>query len=255
MDTLFLAWRFTRSDSLLEQSFVPWFPIGRLERRSEGWFRFAYTRGVVAARVQTDFRSLEAFPRINEMYESAELFPLFRNRLINPKRDDYAEYIRRLALSLEEADAFSILAITGGGRQTDNLEVFPKIQASRDGSFSCRFFLQEWWNVSRLSQERLNLLQPGEPLEVSMNSNAPAMGAAIELKTTDNCSTVGWVPRYLTQEMLHEISGGSSNMRARVVQLNQPPFPRTQRVLIDLNGAFHPGYKPMSSDEFRCLDS
>lgn len=199
MNTLFLAWGFTRSDSSMRPRSVAWFPIGRLEGEPErGWFRFAYTRGALAAQAKTGFQSLEAFPRLDEVYESGELFPLFRNRLISSKREDYTEYIRRLALSPEEADPFNILAITGGGRQTDNLEVFPKIRTSQDGSFSCRFFLQGWRHVNRLSQERLNLLQPGELLQVSVKLNNPA----VQLQTANDGRTIGWAPRYLTQDML-----------------------------------------------------
>jgi hypothetical protein len=107
MKTLFLAWRPNRSDISIGTGFAPWFPIGRLEGEPEqNWFRFVYTRGVLAARAQTGFQSLEAFPRFGEAYESQELFPLFRNRLISPKRQDYAEYLDRLDLSPEGADPF-----------------------------------------------------------------------------------------------------------------------------------------------------
>jgi hypothetical protein len=44
-------------------------------------------------------------------------------------------------------------------------------------------------------------------------------------------------------------------MTARVVQLNPPPAPHNQRVLIELEGRLTAGYEPMSSDEFLPLRS
>ena len=49
--------------------------------------------------------------------------------------------------------------------------------------------------------------------------------------------------------------GGPSNMTARVVQLNPPPAPHNQRVLVELEDRLTAGYEPMSSDEFLPLRS
>ena len=57
-------------------------------------------------------------------------------------RVDFSEYLRQLDLEPATADPISILSVTGGTRQTDNLEVFPKIERQADGRFRCRFFLQ-----------------------------------------------------------------------------------------------------------------
>ncbi len=254
MKTLFLAWGLHRSDNSIGSGYAPWFPIGRLEGEPEqNWFRFVYTRGMLAAQAQTGFRSLEAFPRLGEAYESMELFPLFQNRLISPKRQDYAEYLDRLDLSPEHADPFEILAVSGGGKQTDNLEVFPALQISRDGSFSCRFFLHGWDHLNATAQDRLQHLQPDEPLQVSVGLNYLTIGPAVELHTMDDSFMLGWGPRYLAHCVVRSVSSGLGHFSARVVRLNQPPAPRSQRVLIELEGAFPPGYEPMNSEEFRYL--
>ena len=177
MKTLFLAWQDKRLRGDHVDGTRAWFPIGRLDAEpDDAHYRFAYTRGVLQAKEKAGFQPLDAFPKFDALYESSELFPLFQNRLISTKREDYAEYLQRLDLSPECADPFEILAISGGGRQTDNLEVFPKIQARRDGSFSCRFFLHGWRHVNAPSQDRLNGLRPGEPLQVSIELNNPATG-------------------------------------------------------------------------------
>lgn len=142
MKTLFLAWQDARPDGGARPGSRAWFPIGRLESEpGQGWFRFLYTKGVLEAQAKAGFQPLDAFPQFEKVYESGELFPLFQNRLISPKREDYAEYLERLALSPEERDPFAILAVSGGGRQTDNLEVFPKsVLTGMEGlpvGFSC----------------------------------------------------------------------------------------------------------------------
>ncbi len=256
MKTLFLAWQDKRLRGEQVDGTRAWFPIGRLDADpKDAHYRFAYTRGVLQAKEKAGFQPLDAFPKFETLYESAELFPLFQNRLISTKREDYAEYLTRLDLSPERADPFEILAISGGGKQTDNLEVFPKIQTRRDGSFSCKFFLHGWRHVNGPSQERLNLLRPGESLQVSVELNNPATGVAVQLETADDYFMLGWAPRYLIQDVLQAISGGRAKIQARVVRLNPPPAPHNQRVLVELEGAFSAGYEPMSSDDFRLLRS
>jgi hypothetical protein len=251
MKTLFLAWQDVRPGGDTRSGSRAWFPIGQLEAEpGQEWFRFAYTKGVLEAQAKAGFQALDAFPRLDQVYESGELFSLFQNRLISPKREDYAEYLQRLALPPEETDPFEILAITGGGRQTDNLEVFPKIRPRRDGGFACRFFLHGWRHVNAPSQERLSQLEEGAPLQVSVELNNPATGVAIQLLTANDYFMVGWAPRYLIKDMLAAVAGGPSGMRARVVRNNPPPAPHNQRVLVELEGTFQAGYQPMSSEEF-----
>lgn len=255
MKTLFLAWGLHRSDVSIGSGCAYWFPIGRLDGELErSRFRFAYTRGVLAAQAQTGFQPLAAFPRLGDVYESRELFPLFQNRLISPKREDYVEYLDRLGLSPEHADPFEILAISGGCKQTDNLEVFPELQqTSRDGSFSCSFFLRGWDYLDASAQDRLQRLQADESLQVSVGLNYPATGQAVELHTTDDSLLLGCVPRYLMPDVARAVSGGHGHFRARVVRLNRPLSPRNQRALVELNGAFPAGYEPMNNEQLYSL--
>ena len=142
------------------------------------------------------FRSFE------RTYKSDELFPLFQNRIPNRKRGDYAGVLNRLGLTVEAANPFEILAISGGGRQTDNLEVFPKIQKRRDGTFIVRFFLHGSRHVNMDAQERLSRLKEGDRLQVAVEVNNPVTGAAVQLETAEDYHMIGWAPRYLIKDML-----------------------------------------------------
>lgn len=254
MKTLFLAWQDVRPDGGPTSGSRAWFPIGRLDSEPQNaFFRFTYTRGALKAREVAGFQPLDAFPTLDQVYESRQLFPLFQNRLISEKRADYAEYLQRLDLS-ESADPFEILAISGGGRQTDNLEVFPKISKLNNGTFSCRFFLHGWRHVNEASQQRLHTLKPGDSLQVALELNNPATALAIQMLTRGDYFMLGWAPRYLVVDLLNAITQEPSKLDARVVRLNPPPAPHNQRLLVELKGEFTKGYEPMSGEEFHPLN-
>ena len=87
MSTLFVAWQApdpTRA----------WFPIGRLDaspdRRN---YLFRYTHGALHANKRAGFEPLIAFPSFDRRYEATELFPLFKNRILEPNR--IFDYVRR----------------------------------------------------------------------------------------------------------------------------------------------------------------
>jgi len=129
-ESLFLAWQ----DSGPSRA---WFPIGRLDAEiSQSRYSFGYTQGATRAASQAGLQPLLAFPDFDETYESSDLFPLFRNRVLGSDRSDFLDYLKQLDLKPEEANPIAILAVTGGTRQTDNLEVFPKLERRADGTFA-----------------------------------------------------------------------------------------------------------------------
>ncbi|MBA3353623.1 MAG: DNA-binding protein [Blastocatellia bacterium] len=252
MKTLFLAWQDAPRETSSRTATRGWYPIGRLDVESEKpLYTFHYTRGALTAHAEAGFQPLDAFPKFERAYESTELFPLFQNRVPNPKRGDYVDFVKRLGLTVEAANPFEILAISGGGRQTDNLEVFPKIQKRRDGTFSVRFFLHGWRHVNLESQSRLARLKEGDPLQVAVEVNNPVTGAAVQLQTVDDYHMIGWAPRYLIKDMLSALGECPGDIHARVSKVNPPPGPYNQRVLIELEGRLPDSVEPMSSAEFQ----
>ena len=241
MNSLFLAWQApTRA----------WFPIGRLNAdRARSYYIFQYTHGALRARRQGGFAPLTAFPNLHERYESAELFPLFKNRVLDPTRKDFADYLRSLDLDPTNPDPIEILAISGGQRQTDSFEVFPKIEKTENNTFTCRFFLHGLRHVSEGAQLRSLRLTASEPLQVSLEFNNPATGVAIQL-TTKDYEFLGWAPRYLVPDLLKAIAE-SLEISAYVVRINEVGVPLNRRVLIELSGRLPAGYEPMSGRDFQ----
>jgi hypothetical protein len=247
MKTLFLAWQDTAATRA-------WFPIGRLDADlPHSRFRFAYTRGAEMAHEKAGLEPLDSFPDFRRIYESSELFPLFKNRILGEDRKDFREYLRQLDLKPENANPLEILALTGGERQTDNLEVFPKIERHKNGGFRCRFFLHGWRHVNTSAQERLLHLKAGDHLRVAVELNNPATVLALQLETPDDYHMIGWAPRFLVKDLFQAICASPDDISATVVKVNPSPAPAKQRALIEIKGHWPVDYEPMSTPEFQVL--
>lgn len=246
MRTLFLGWQDRKGSRR-------WYPIGRLDAdvaRSD--YRFLYTRGADEARRHAGLTPLEAFPDLETIYESSDLFPLFRNRVPGAGRGDFGDYVRRLDLDPGNTDPVEILSVSGGERITDSLEVFPKIERAPSGRFSCRFFLHGWNHVHPSGRSALEELSVGDELQVAAEANSPTGAPAIQLQTRDY-RILGWAPRYLARDLRAAFDGRDGCLRARVAKLNPSPAPTRQRALIEASGTWPQDYEPMSSPDYQPL--
>ncbi len=205
------------------------------------------------ARKGAGLEPLDAFPDFHKIYKSSELFPLFRNRILGEGREDFKDYIQQLGLDPQHASPLEILALTGGERQTDNLEVFPKTVRRKNGEFTCRFFLHGWRHVNAAAQERLMKLKSGEHLRVAIELNNPVTVLAVQLETPDDYHMIGWTPRYLVKDLFQAICESPNDIRATVVKVNPTPAPSKQRLLIEIKGRWAVSYEPMSAPEFQPL--
>jgi hypothetical protein len=245
MNTLFVAWQSpgpTRA----------WFPIGRLDAQDHDYV-FQYTHGALKARAEAGFSALLAFPELERRYEASELFPLFKNRVLHANRKDFAEYLRWLDLDPSDADPIEILGLTGGERQTDSLEVFPKLIKRPDGSVQARFFLHGLRHVAASAQQRAKALETGEALRVAIEVNNPATGFAIQFQTHDG-HMIGWAPRYLVDDLCQGLLQ-STDVRASVRRINSADAPLARQVLIELHCGVPESYEPMASSDYRVLSA
>lgn len=185
------------------------------------------------------FAEFHEFPSLETAYRSGVLFAFFRNRIIAPNRADRLHYLGNLDLDTD-ADPFEILSVNGGSRVTDSFEVFPKLEKSGDGTFSCRFFLHGWRYVSEQARSRTDRLVQDEELDLVLDEKNPIDKPAIAIRARENEGQdgvrIGWTPRYLIRDLAAVLSKAPNALRARVVRLNPQPAPSTQRLLIELNG-------------------
>jgi hypothetical protein len=248
MKSLFLAWQ-APSDSKFSRA---WFPVGRLDAESNSpHYRFRYTRGAVKAQNDVGFTPLLAFPDFKKAYESDELFPLFKNRVISPKRTDFEQYIHWLDLDRGDADPVSILSVSGGERVTDNLEVFPKVTVDQDGVFKVRFFLHGLRHLEESARHRASKLVLDEELRILVELNNPATRLAVPLLTQDY-QMIGWAPRYLVDDIIQCVRH-APDLSARISRINDDSAPLNQRYLVDYTGRAPQGSEPMSTPDFQPL--
>jgi hypothetical protein len=212
-------------------------------------FYFGYTKGALIARTKVGFEALPSFPDLNQSYESAELFPLFQNRVLTSTRADFAGYLA--SLDLKEPDPIEMLALTGGERQTDSLEVFPKIIKQPDGTFMARFFVHGLRYMTAEAQARALLLKAGDDLGVSVELNNPSTTVGIQLTTRDY-HFVGWTPHYLVSDLLKAVSAGPK-VSAKVVRVNQSETPVNRRILVEFRGTLPRDVEPMSSEPYQLI--
>ncbi|MER1969085.1 HIRAN domain-containing protein [Castellaniella sp. GW247-6E4] len=141
-----------------------------------------------------------------------------------------------------------ILGLTGGGRQTDSLEIFPKVTRRDDGTATYRFFLHGMRYVSDAARRRVAELADGEELRVAIELNNPATRTAVQLQSVDG-HMLGWAPRYLVADLCRSLIP-NAEIVANVHRVNQLDAPSSMRVLVNLQGRIPDDFIPMSSTEY-----
>lgn len=244
LKTLFLAWQAPDRQ---------WFPVGRLMAdAARQLYQFDYTNGALNAR-QSGFTELLAFPDFDKHYCASELFPLFQNKVLPASRKGFSDYIESLGLNPDQPDVLDILAVTGGSRQTDSFEVFPKMERGTDGLFQCRFFMHGSRYVNKAGSERSRLLTEGERLQISLELNNPKTDLAILLFSEDYLP-LGWTPRYLVSDLLRAMPK-ASELLAVVIKVNSDSTPLNRRYLVEMTGKLQDDFIPMAGDEFQPINT
>ena len=233
MTTLYLAWQDYKSRR--------WFPVGRLdadENVQPTAYEFAYVNGAEEAQEMAQFHPILGFPELAERYYSVELFPLFRNRLMNLSRPDRPAYLQQLGLDADDWNPVSELAAVGP--HTDNFEVFPAIVPDSQGRFAARFVLHGLRHTNTDSIRRTESLAIGETLHLSFELSNPAAVHAITVKTADQY-ILGWLPRYLVDAVHQDDAWRITEVKATVAQVNLDA-PLSHRLLVNFGGKLPPDF-------------
>ena len=247
MKTLFLAWRDPRSRA--------WFPVGRLTYDGDT-YQFVYTKGAQEAQQQAGFQPLRTFPKMDEVYRSDSLFPLFSNRLLSHSRPDYEEFVRWLNVPRSEDDPIALLARSGGRRVTDELEVFPTPEQDDSGSYHIHFFSHGLRHLPPASVEHIKRLQPGDRLLLLSDFQNPRDPMALALRTDDpEPFLVGYCPRYLLDDTFDVLQNDPGSVRVAVERVNLPPAPLQLRLLCNLSARWPRAFVPCSSDKYQPINT
>lgn len=229
-----------------------WGSVGRLEY-DDGVYRFVYTKG---ARTLEGFRPFHGMEILDRIYESDDLFPIFKNRLMPASRPEYQAYLSWSGFdsSFDANDPLapiSILGVTEGIRQTDSIEVFPCPVPDLDGCYLNKFFVHGLRYLPKSSHERLSRLEHDEPLSMMADLFNETDRRAVALRTTvGDRMIVGYVPRYLANDVWELLQGCNPEYMAVVVEQVNADAPLQQRLLCRMNCCWPDGFQPCATEEF-----
>lgn len=231
-----------------------WYPVGRLTFERD-LYRFVYTKGAEKAEQTQRFIPFGRMQKLDIAYESDELFPLFANRLLSEKRPEYEDYIRWLKLdkNFHENRQLAMLAITGGLRETDSLEILPCPFPTSEEKYEVLFFSHGLSYMDKSAVVRVNELKPGDRLFLMYDLQNKYDSLAITLRTDDPVTQVGYCPRYLTKDFRGILrKRGYSIPRVSVEQVNLNA-PLQLRLLCRFSSPWPKSFKPCSDDLFEPL--
>lgn len=217
-------------------------PVGFLEACSSGEdtvYSFAYLRSAVE---RPSFRPLLGFRDVQRRYESPGLFPLFAERIMDPRRPDRPIFLAALDLS-EGASPLEVLARSGGRRAGDGIELTPVPRVAEDGRTSCTFLVHGIRHVEGAG-ERIDSLRGGDSLRIARDHGNPVNDRAL-LVTEREGEPLGWVPDPLLS-YVHRVQ----DQRLTVVRVNGPEVGTRLRLLVRLDGTADPDPQPFTGPEW-----
>lgn len=208
-ETLVVTWQHPESRDISPVAILRWDGVT---------YAFDY---LAAASEVVDFRPLLGLPDLERHYESAELFPIFQERVLDPRRPDYSRYVSDLRLD-ESASPWEQLARSGGSSESDTLQLYP-VPTRDGGAWWLRFLVN---GVRHLTSKTVDVrgttkgayssveleavlqgLHHGQALSVvHERTNVHSDHAILVLTVGD--APIGYVPNWLAEEILPLVETG-----------------------------------------------
>lgn len=208
INTLYVAWQQPKSNE--------WIVVAKLHS-VRGSYQFSYTRGALRAK---GFQPFHPMNKLDVIYEAPVLLPLFSNRLINKSRPDYKSYLRWLGLAAYADDPMTMLALTGGIRETDSIELFQPPQYAMGLEFQLDFFAR---GLSYLPKETINLvsqLNVGSELFLMKDCQSSFDSLALALRSSSAPVFAGYCPKYYAQDFRALLDEQNTGLRVCVKCVN-----------------------------------
>ncbi|MCL1561091.1 HIRAN domain-containing protein [Xanthomonas nasturtii] len=240
MNKIFLA--------LQEPETRSWFPVARVEKLLDSYV-LHYTKGV------EKFPKFLGFGRMNKLdcvYFSRDLFPLLKNRVISRNRADFSAFADWLGKDASALSAFDELAVTGGLRGTDTIELIPVPEINENGLYQASFFIHGFRYLSPSAREEFLKLAIGDQLSLVPEPENEFDGHALRLTHRGSSQFIGYVPRYFSMEFSALLKAQKDAVVVTVMRVNDgAPF--AFRVLCELVAPWPEDFDSCREDEFRSL--
>jgi len=222
-------------------------------------YRFMYIRNALLVK---GFRPLLGFDDLHHGYTSAELFPLFAQRAMDPRRTDYQRYIERLGLE-GEPGPWEQITRSQGRRQGDTLQLLPEprladnalsglflVNGMRYAYREPRFLNGRMISVTREQVEAvLAELKPGDELGIARESGNQVNPLA--LMVLGSSVPVGWVPDLLVEDM--QVLLDRTGISVKVEHVNGPDAPWHLRLLARWHAAPADGFRFFTGERWMPL--
>lgn len=226
-----------------------WHVVGNLKHQDSNYI-FNYTEGAKSSEKFTPFSGMDD---LTEIYISKELFPLFKNRLLSPKRPEYSKFISWLGLNNDEEKPLEILARSGGVRSTDQLQLFKKLEVDQSGKIIHYFFVHALSHLSVAADERVTHLQKGDLLKLCPDSQNSYHKSAVIIRADNPPEIVGYCPRYFSDDIQKILIHDPDSIKVTVHQISSDA-PKSYRLLCKIEGQLDPRFKDLNSNyEFQSL--
>jgi hypothetical protein len=241
---LFVAWQCRANRAI--------YPVARLLVRGESpRYEFAYVHGVRDA-LRHGFSPFARMRRLDCVYLSDELFPLFGNRVMSPSRPDFLEHLERLGLDAP-ADPILVLGRSEGRKVTDNLEIFvPPDFDEASGSWVYSAFARGIRHIAG-AEEAIRGLRPGDRLAIERDIGNDWDARAL-LMLGASRARVGFVPHTLVEDLDRVLDLGAP-VGALVLRVNPDPAPVQQRLLVQIRAQHVEGFQPLATLRYQALAS
>jgi hypothetical protein len=222
-------------------------------------YQFTYIRN--ALRIK-DFQPLLGFADLRRGYRSEELFPLFAQRAMDPRRPDYQRYVDRLGLE-GEPGPWEQISRSQGRREGDTIQLLPEPTLSGD-DLTCLFLVHgirhaheeprildgKEISVTRKQVERaLAQLREGDELELAREPGNPVSPLAIMVIGAS--VPVGWVPDLLTEDV--RVLQDRTRVTVAVEHVNGSDAPWHLRLLARLHASPAGGYQFFAGEQWTPL--
>lgn len=228
-----------------------WHVVGNLQERNSGYV-FKYTKGALKS---TKFTKFSGMTDVRETYVSEELFPLFKNRLLSPRRPEYPSFIKWLGFEEDSVNPIDILARSGGLRSTDQLQIFKKIEVDSEGKFEHFFFLHGLGYLNSMANDRVSELKPGQILRLCLDLQNEYDGDAVVVRADKPAEIVGYCPRYLSNDIKKMLLNDSKSITLTVEKISDDA-PHNYRLLCKLSGKLNSACQStlILQDEFEAIE-
>lgn len=235
MNTLFVAWQ--QPDS------KEWIPVAKLEHVN-GIYCFSYTQGVYRAK---QFRPFGGMSQLDAVYESPNLFPLFSNRLISKSRPEFQDYLRWLGLSNTADKPMAMLALTGGIRRTDSIELFQPPMVTTSGQYQVEFFVRSLSHMPKAIIEQIGDMAKGERLYLMNDCQNDFDHLAIAVRSNKPASLLGYCPKYYAKDLGVLLANQDCELEVRVKCINLDA-PLNMRLLCSVTAKVPPHFAPLEKE-------